>query len=80
MNVRARHGSFYFITFIDDYTRYGHVYLISHKSKALDCFKRYMRLVESQLDKSIKALRANRGREYLSEQFKELCDEKGIAR
>ena len=39
-----------------------------------------MRLVENQLDKSIKALRTNRGHEYLSEQFKEFCDEKGIAR
>ena len=80
MNVRARHGGFYFITFIDDYTRYGHFYLISHKSEALDCFRRYMRLVENQLDKSIKAFRTDRGREYLSEQFKEFCDKKGIAR
>ena len=80
MNVRARHGGFYFITFIDDYTRYGHVYLISHKSEALDYFRRYMRLVENQLDKSTKALRTDHGREYLSEQFKELCDEKRIAR
>ena len=39
-----------------------------------------MRLVENQLDKSIKAFRTNRGCKYLSEQFKELCDEKGIAR
>ena len=75
MNVRARHGGFYFITFIDDYTRYGHVYLISHKYEALDCFRQYMRLVENQLDKSIKALRTD-----LVEKFKELCDEKGIAR
>ena len=80
MNVRARHGDFYFITFIDDYTHYGHVCLISQKFEALDCYRRYMRLVENQLEKSIKALRTDRGREYLSEQFKELCDEKGIAR
>ena len=39
-----------------------------------------MRLVENQLDKSIKALRIDRGHEYLSEQFEEFCDEKGIAR
>jgi hypothetical protein len=78
MNVRARHGSFYFITFIDDFSRYGHVYLISHKSEALDCFRQYMNMVENQLDKSIKALRTDRGSEYLSEQFKRLCDEKGI--
>jgi hypothetical protein len=47
MNVRARHGGSYFITFIDDFTRYGHVYLISHKSEALDCFRRYVSLVEN---------------------------------
>jgi hypothetical protein len=30
MNVRARHGGNYFITFIDDFTQFGHIYLISH--------------------------------------------------
>ena len=80
MNVRASHGCSYFITFIDDFTRYNYVYLISHKSEALDCFRCYMSLVDNQLNKSIKALRTNRGHEYLSEQFKELYDEKGIMR
>ena len=51
MSVRARHGAMYFITFIDDYSSFGHVYLISHKSKALDCFISYVNLVENQLDK-----------------------------
>ena len=68
----------YFITFIDDFTRYGHVYLIFHKSEVLDCFRRYIDLVENQLDQKIKTLKIDRGREYLSEQFKDLCDEKGI--
>ena len=80
MNVRARHGAQNFITFIDDFTRFGHVYLISHRSKALDCFKRYSTLVENQLNTKIKCLRTNRGREYLSNLFKAYCDEKGIAR
>ena len=80
MNVRARHGGVYFITFIDDYTRFGHVYLISHKSEALECFRKYINLVENQLDKRIKMLRTNRGREYLSDEFKQLCDDKGIDR
>ena len=39
-----------------------------------------MNLVENQLDKKIKVLRTDRGREYLSNQFKELCNEKGIER
>ncbi|OMO58188.1 Integrase, catalytic core [Corchorus capsularis] len=68
MNVRARHGANYFITFIDDFTRFGHVYLISHKSEALNCFRRYVALVENQLGQSIKALRTNRGRESMMAQ------------
>ena len=39
-----------------------------------------MNLVENQLDKKIKALRSDRGREYLSDEFRKLCDEKGIER
>ena len=39
-----------------------------------------MRLVENQLDNSIKAFRTDHGREYLFEQFRELCDKKGFAR
>ena len=60
--------------------RFGYVYLISHKSEALESFKRYLNEVENQLDKSIKALRTDRGREYLSKQIEELCTEKGIIR
>jgi transposase InsO family protein len=36
--------------------------------------------VENKLSTKIKALRTDRGREYLSEQFKNFYDEKGIAR
>ena len=32
------------------------------------------------MDKKIKTLRTDQGREYLSEQFKDLCDENGISR
>ena len=52
MNVRARHRGVYF----------GFVYLISHKSEALECFKRYLNLVENQFDRKVKALRIDRGR------------------
>ena len=54
--------------------------MISHRSEALDCFKRYSTLVENQLNIKIKFLRTDRGREYLSNLFKAYCDEKGIAR
>jgi transposase InsO family protein len=36
--------------------------------------------VENKINTKIKALRTDRGREYLSEQFKTFYDENGIAR
>ena len=80
LNVKARHGASYFITFIDDYTRYGYVYLLTHRHEALDCFKRFVAEVENQKEKKLKSFRTDRGREYLSDQFRELCEEKGIRR
>jgi hypothetical protein len=67
MNIQACHGTSYFLTFIDDYTRYGYVQLIAHRYEALDCFKRFVIEVENQHEKSLKALRTDRGREYLSD-------------
>ena len=67
MNVKACHGTSYFLTFIDDYTRYGYVQLIAHRYEALDCFKHFVVEVENQHEKSLKALRTDRGREYLSD-------------
>ncbi|KAK2989564.1 hypothetical protein RJ640_018326 [Escallonia rubra] len=60
MSVKARHGASYFFTLIDDYTRYGYVYLISHRyNKALDCFKRFVAEVENQKEKILKTLRSD---------------------
>jgi len=80
MNVKVRHGAFYFLTFIDDYSRDGYVYLLSHRYEALDAFKHFVAEVETQLDRKVKTLRTDRGREYLSQIFKEFCEEKGIRR
>ena len=54
----------YFISFIDDYSRYGYLYLIYEKSQSLDVFKSYKAEVENQLGKKIKAIKSNHGGEY----------------
>ncbi|RVW97032.1 Retrovirus-related Pol polyprotein from transposon TNT 1-94 [Vitis vinifera] len=54
----------YFITFIDDYSRYGYLYLIHEKSQSLDVFKNFKTEVENQLSKKIKAVRSYRRGEY----------------
>ena len=78
MSKSARDGYRYFITFIDDYSRYGYVYLMKHKSESFEKFKEYKNEVENQLDKRIKALRSDRGGEYLSNEFNTYLKEHGI--
>ena len=46
----------YFITFIDDFSRYGYLYLIHEKSQSLEVFKSFKVEVENQLNKRIKTL------------------------
>ncbi|TYK23897.1 gag/pol protein [Cucumis melo var. makuwa] len=50
MNVKARGGFEYFITFTDDCSRYGYAYLMQHKSEALEKFKEYKTEVENALN------------------------------
>ena len=69
MSTTARGGFQYFITFTDDLSRYGYVYLMRHKSEAFEKFKEFQNEVENQRDKKIKALRSDRGGEYLSHEF-----------
>ena len=57
-------GYRYFLTFIDDFSRYGYLYLIKEKSDALDKFKVFKLEVEKQLGKVIKIVRYDRGGEY----------------
>jgi len=56
INVKVRHGAIYFITLVDDYSRYGYVYLLSHRYEALDVFKCFVAEVETQLKRRVKIL------------------------
>ena len=47
--IASWNGQWYFITFIDDYSRYGYLYFIHEKSQALDVFKSFKAEVELQL-------------------------------
>ena len=64
MSMHARGGFVYFITFIDEYSRYGYLYLMSYKFEAFERFKELRNEVEKQLGRSIKSLRSDQGGEY----------------
>ena len=78
MSIQARGGYEYFITFIDDYSRFGYVYLIKRKSKVFEKFKEFRDEVENQLGKRIWAIQFDRGGEYLLRNFKDYLTKNGI--
>ena len=56
MNVEAHGGYHYFLTFIDDLSRYGYIYLMKHKSETFEKFKEFQSEVENHCNKKIKFL------------------------
>jgi len=67
----------YFITFIDDSTKYCYVYLLKSKDEALEKFIIYKNEVENQPNKKIKVVRSDKGGEYVSP-YAEFCSQHGI--
>ena len=60
-NTMTRDGKQFYITFIDDYSRYTRVYLLRNKDETRDVSINYKNKVENQLNKKIKRLKIDKG-------------------
>ncbi|KAK4420300.1 Retrovirus-related Pol polyprotein from transposon TNT 1-94 [Sesamum alatum] len=78
LRTQARGGFSYFITFTDNHSRYGYVYLMRYKPETPERFKELRVEVENQTNCNIKVLRSDRGGEYLSTVFLDYLKENGI--
>ena len=58
----------YFITFIDDHSRYCHVYLLKSKDEVFSKLVEFPNRVEKQLGCPVKKLISDRGGEYQSKE------------
>ncbi|GJU55698.1 retrotransposon protein, putative, ty1-copia subclass [Tanacetum coccineum] len=76
--IVSRQGASYFVTFTDDFSRYGYVYLLKHKHEVFETFKVFQKEVENQLGKTIKLLRFDREGEYMSQEFLDHLKDHGI--
>ncbi|GJZ24333.1 retrotransposon protein, putative, ty1-copia subclass [Tanacetum coccineum] len=76
--IMSRQGASYFVTFTDDFSRYGYVYLLKHKHEVFETFKVFQKEVENQLDKTIKSLHSDHGGEYMSQEFLDHLKDHGI--
>ncbi|GBE78927.1 predicted protein [Sparassis crispa] len=78
--VCTHSGYRYWITFIDDYSRFRVVLLLKAKSEAFDAFKQYKAYAENLLEAKIKAVQDDKGGEYMSNAFIQFTQEAGIER
>ena len=78
--TRTISGYRYWITFIDDYTRFRAVMFLKSKDEAFNAFKRYKAYAENHLGSKIQCMRIDKGGEYMSTKFIEFMLDHGITR
>ena len=64
--VLTKGGSRYYVSFIDDYTRYCWVYLMKNRSEFFDIYHIFRAMVKTQHNSVIKCFRCDLGGEYTS--------------
>jgi len=94
LEIPSLGGSRYFVTFVDDFSRWTVMYTMKAKSETLDCFKKYHLHAErhtgqkvatlnvikrtNQPKDKIKILRTDNGGEYISNSFTSYLESHGI--
>lgn len=73
-------GNKYFVTFIDDYSRYSRVYLLKCKSEVLEKLKEFKELAETYTGNKLKVLQSDNGTEYINRDFDTYLKRCGIQR
>lgn len=73
-------GNRYFLLIVDDYSRYMWIALLPSKDGAAAAIKRIQAAAERKTGKRVRALRTDRGGEFLAGDFEQYCADIGIRR
>jgi hypothetical protein len=76
--TKSKQGCSYWMTFTDDYSRYGMLAFLKNKDDALDAFKKFLASAELETGERMRILRSDGGGEYCSREFEAFLAEKGI--
>lgn len=71
--VPSLSGGRYFMWTIDDHCRKVWIHVLKTKGQALEMFKVWKALVETQSSFKMKCLRTNNGLEFYNKEFKDFC-------
>ena len=78
INSKSLSGGEYFLTFIDDKTRYIWVYILKQKSEVFERFLEWKSMVERSTGRNLKVLHSDNGGEYMSTPFQSYLKKEGI--
>jgi len=76
--IKSLQQSLYYISFIDDATRLIRVRFLKDKSQAKVELQNYLTWVHTQLDRMPKTIRVDNGSEYINQELRAWCAERGI--
>jgi len=78
LQVKSNGDAMYLATFIDDYSRLCHVVPLGYKSEAAQAVRATIRLWETQTGNRLKAVRTDRGTEYVNSELETYFSDKGV--
>lgn len=64
-------NSKYIITFIDDFSRYAFISILSNRAQALEAFKSFQSIVEPLLKSKVQSIMSDNAKEYRSREFRD---------
>ena len=73
--VAALNKHHYFLTIVDDYSRFTWVYLLKHKSETKSVLSNFITMIQTQMHKNVKMIRTYNGMEF---HMPELLNKYGI--
>ncbi|GBN77588.1 Retrovirus-related Pol polyprotein from transposon TNT 1-94 [Araneus ventricosus] len=71
-------GKYYSLTFVDYYSRYSMIYLLSKKDEVLSKLKEYIAMTRNKFGRTLKVLRSDNGGEYSGKEIEDFLKEQGI--
>ena len=78
LDTKSLSGGEYFLSFIDDMSRFAWVYVLKQKSEAFSKFVEWKTMIEKATGKRVKILRTDNGGEYIAKDFEQYLKVNGI--
>jgi len=78
LEAKSLSGGEYFLSFIDDKSRFAWVYVLKQKSEVFSKFVEWKTMIENATGKRVKTLRTDNGGEYTAKDFEQYLKVNGI--